>query len=74
MTNQEIANRYRVEHNKTCGVVIIYQGAVAGWTWWLRDPSHWQPGCLAVSVDGRQWVAVGGNEMDGAELWERVKK
>lgn len=74
MTNQEIANKYRVEHNKASGVVIVRQGVVAGWIGWLRDPRHWQPGCVAIDIDGREWVAVGGNETDGAERWERVKR
>jgi hypothetical protein len=42
---------------------------VQGWVNKLRNPEHWQPGCIAVAEDGKTWTAFGGNEQDGALLW-----
>ncbi len=54
------------------GVVVINRsGEACGWVNCLRDPSHWEPGCRAVDVNGSQWLAVGGNDYDGAERWEQ---
>lgn len=54
------------------GVVVIYQNQVCGWVNELRDPSSWQPGCIATDSAGNQWQAVGGNEYDGATEWQSL--
>lgn len=54
------------------GVIIIYRDQVQGWVNELRDPSSWRPGCIAVDSDDNQWLAVGGNEYDGAAEWQAV--
>jgi len=52
------------------GVVVLHQGTVAGWVNMLRNPEHWQPGCVAVDEEGRRWTALGGNDQDGASVWQ----
>lgn len=54
------------------GVVILFEGDVQGWCNELRNPEHWQPGCVAVDVNLACWQAVGGNEYDGAERWQPI--
>ena len=54
------------------GVVVVFKDQVGGWMNELRDPQSWEPGCIAVDVDGNQWVATGGNTYDGATSWEPV--
>ncbi len=67
-----VARRYRDDLSAGHGVVIINRdGQVCGWMDCLRNPSHWEPGCRAVDVNGSQWLAAGGNDYDGAERWEQ---
>lgn len=33
------------------------------------DPQHEQPGVIAVDVEGQAWIACGGDEYNGAEVW-----
>lgn len=56
----------------TSGVIVTYQNEVQGWVNELRDPQHWQPGCIATDIDGNQWRASGGNDQDGAAEWQPV--
>lgn len=51
------------------GVVVIYEGVPQSWVNVLRDPEHWQPGCIAIDEEGRSWMTVAGNEHDGALKW-----
>lgn len=41
-----------------------------GWKNELRNPEHEAPGAVAIDFYGNIWVAVGGNDYDGAEQWE----
>lgn len=52
------------------GVVVVFEGEVAGWMSELRDPEKWRPGCLAVDQDDNIWIARGGNDMAGASSWQ----
>lgn len=55
------------------GVVVIFEGEVAGWVDEVRNPEAWRPGCVAIGPDGRyRYVAVGGNDYDGAREWAGV--
>ena len=54
------------------GVIVICNGVVQGWVNELRDPDHWQPGCIAIDESGRRWEAVGGDNQKGAESWKLV--
>ena len=51
------------------GVVVIFEGKVQGWVNRLRDPYHWQPGCVAIDEEGHCWHARGGNSQNGAIVW-----
>jgi len=51
------------------GVVVIFNGSADAWVDKLRNPEHWQPGCVAVDENGRTWTAIGGTEQDGALMW-----
>lgn len=71
-TPQEIAAAWRAGQDdaiRTSGVVLIWNERVTGWKDKLRDPRHDVPGVLAVDVDGRVFVAEGGDDYDGAERW-----
>jgi hypothetical protein len=48
---------------------VLFDGEVQGWVNTLRNPDHWQPGCIAVDEDGRTWTTIAGNERDGALTW-----
>jgi hypothetical protein len=71
MTPIELAKQWRQETGRDGrgGVVILFEGAVAGWMDELRNPNHWQPGCVAVDEDDRTWTAIAGNDQDGALMW-----
>lgn len=68
--NATTANKYRSEIGRDGGVVIFWQGKVQGWVNQLRDPDQWAPGCIAIDEHGDKFIAVGGNEADGAEEWK----
>lgn len=36
----------------------------------LRDPAHEAPGAAAIDFYGNIWIAVGGNDYDGAQSWQ----
>ena len=65
----KLAEAYRREEGQDGGIVLVYAGQVYGWKNELRDPQSERPGALAVSADGRVWLAVGGNDQDGAKSW-----
>lgn len=66
------AREWREQEGHSGGVVVIYNGEVAGWMDRLRDPEHWCPGCLAVSKRGGVWRAHHGDDYTGAREWVRV--
>lgn len=51
------------------GVVVVFDGEVQSWVDKLRNPDHWQPGCVAVDETGKSWTTVAGTEQDGALMW-----
>jgi hypothetical protein len=51
------------------GVVVLFQGVVQSWVSELRNPEHWQPGCIAVDEKGRNWTALAGTEQNDALMW-----
>ncbi|MBN3785557.1 hypothetical protein [Burkholderia sp. Ac-20353] len=67
----EVARRWREERGYVGrgGVVVIFDGEVQSWVNELRNPDHWQPGCIAIAEDGRTWTAIAGTERDGALMW-----
>jgi len=52
------------------GVVVFFDGTVQSWVDQLRNPEHWQPGCIAVNEDGDTWITMGGDERRGATTWK----
>lgn len=70
----ELAEAYRRKEGRDGGIVLVYAGQVYGWKNELRDPHHERPGALAVSAYGSVWLAVGGNDQDGAKSWEPAYK
>lgn len=69
-----IASEYAAESGRRNGVVIIYNGQVAGWVDKLRDPHHWCPGCFGV-IQGNDhvYIAHGGDDINGAKSWVPVE-
>ncbi len=71
----KLANEWRQDwgYVEKGGVVILFNNEVQGWSDELRDPNLWVPGCIACDSDGNQFLAVGGNNSDGAERWEALE-
>jgi len=69
-----ISQRWRKEYGYTGkgGVVVIFRGTVQGWVNGLRNPEHWQAGCVALDEAGNVWEARGGDSQNGAALWQEV--
>ncbi|MGY6251830.1 hypothetical protein ACXIVK_00100 [Paraburkholderia caledonica] len=67
----EDARHYREQEALVAkdGVVVLFQGEVQGWVNQLRNPEHWQPGCVAVDAQGRTWTTIAGSERNGALTW-----
>jgi len=51
------------------GVVVLQNGEVQSWVSELRNPGHWQPGCIAVDEKGSSWTTIAGDNQDGALMW-----
>lgn len=66
------AERYRKREQLNGGYVILNGGVPTGWMDRLGDPRNWMPGVIAVSPNGIQWIAQGGDEIDGAKCWARI--
>lgn len=64
--------RQEMGYVEKCGVVIFFGDELQGWVNSLRDPQHWQPGCIAIDEFGLCYDAVGGNAQDGASRWEPI--
>lgn len=72
---QELARSWRERQGsdgeRSLGYVVMFNGAVMGWKRELDSPQDWQPGCLAISLEGEVFQAVGGNGYDGALVWQQ---
>ena len=51
------------------GIIVLFDGEVQSWVNQLRNPEHWQPGCIAVDEEGKSWSTIAGNQRDGALMW-----
>ena len=71
---RSLAREYRAEKpdQRANGLVIIYDGAVAGWFATFSGPEAWCPGSLAVDCYGDIRRATGGNDISGAHRWEPI--
>lgn len=65
-----IAADYREEWGRVCGFVILFNGEAVGWKRELDNPESFEPGCIAIDLQGRKWVTQGGTAYHGAERWE----
>ena len=36
-----------------CGVIVLFDSEVQSWVNQLRNPEHWQPGCIVVDEEGK---------------------
>ncbi|EPO2772426.1 hypothetical protein ACT7V1_004166 [Salmonella enterica subsp. enterica] len=71
---RELAKQYRAENpDHAGGVVVVYDRVACGWMDTLRDPHTWAPMSLAVDVSDNIWLAMGGNDDDGAARWEPLQ-
>lgn len=70
----EIAKTWRSENGFTDmgGVVIIFNDDVNSWCAELRNPEHWNTGCIAVDENGNQWISTGGDSYNGAKAWKHI--
>lgn len=73
-TLQRQAKIFRKQYDKTesGGYVIFFKGKAVAWKRYLDHPTGWEPGCIAMDKDGRQWVTTGGNSYEGAMRWEAL--
>ncbi|HHW7520749.1 hypothetical protein [Mannheimia haemolytica] len=83
MTNQEflnIAHEYRQRYKDTyprmlnCGYVRIFQGEAYGWCAEKGEANTECPGALLVSITGKIFEAIGGDNMKGAKKWRPYHK
>jgi hypothetical protein len=67
----ETARRWREENGYVGpgGMVVLLGDEVQSWVNTLRNPEHWQPGCVAIDEEGRTWTTVVGSERHGALMW-----
>ena len=66
------AAEFRQQNNLSPdGYVLFHEGEPCGWVKTLDHPQGWVPSCIALSADGEVFVAVGGNDQDGAREWIR---
>lgn len=71
---KKLAKQWREANGYTdnLGVVVFYGSDVQGWCNALRDPDHWQPGCIAIDAFGLCYKTVGGDAKAGAAKWVLV--
>lgn len=70
-----VAKKWRARNGfkgRKGGVVIVFDGKVTSWVSGLHSPKHWAPGCIAVDENGNQWLSAGGDELNGAQRWQRL--
>jgi hypothetical protein len=69
------ARQYRNIYNLSNkgGVVVFYNGEAQGWMSEVRDPSHWTPGCIAVSERGQFHISIGGDDYNGSTSWQPIE-
>ncbi len=71
MSNFDVSRQWREDHGYVGrgGVIVLFRGQVQGWVNQLRNPEHWQPGCVAIDETGQSWTAIAGTERNGALMW-----
>jgi hypothetical protein len=71
MEDLQTAHEWRSRHGYLGkgGVIVVFDGLAQGWVNELRNPTNWCPGCIAVDETGHRWIAIGGNDREGAATW-----
>lgn len=69
---KEQIKEFLAERGYQGGYTIVCNSEIGGWVNSLDNPGSWMPGCIAIDNDGNQWIALGGNDYDGAERWEEL--
>lgn len=54
------------------GFFLFWDWRIYGWQKDLRDPSNEKPGAKAVSENGEVFIAKGGDDIRGADRWEKA--
>ena len=71
----ELVNDYRRDKPDTPkgGYVTIMNGVACGWSLDIKErASSFMPGCWAIDTLGNKWLAIGGNDYDGAAEWQMI--
>ncbi|MND34964.1 hypothetical protein D3C81_213020 [compost metagenome] len=64
------AAQWRARHEEgKGGIVMIWEGEAYAWKNEVRDPQCERPGVYAVDEAGKIFIAVGGDDYNGAERW-----
>lgn len=56
------------------GYFVFWEGRCCGWKLELTRPENDRPGVIAVTETGEVYKAVGGDDFNGAERWEKRKE
>ena len=71
----DMANEYRRrDPGYSSGYVLIHNMKTCGWTQSIgaHGTIGWMPGTWAIDALGNKWLAIGGNDYDGAESWQSI--
>lgn len=55
------------------GFVLIFADSTYGWKYSISDPSSERPNAVAVDIDNNCFLAVGGDDYNGAASWELLQ-
>lgn len=72
-TADTVASTWRKKKGyvKKGGCIVMFDDRVQSWCIALPSPTDWRPGSVAVT-DCEHWLAIGGNDFDGAIAWMRI--
>lgn len=71
----DIAREYRKEniHIPNGGYVIVCRSGAGGWTGTLESSARsYMAGTWAIDELGNKYLAIGGNDYDGAVAWQMI--
>ena len=64
--------QFRKRWGQTEGFVVVSPSNTIGGHMKNLDYTDWFPGSIAVDKDNNKWIAVGGDNQNGAERWEKI--
>lgn len=69
----EIANNFRKENGYEHGFVTIFNCEVVGWILEIENKaSTFMLGVMAIDINDNKYLAIGGNDYDGANSWQII--